>query len=195
MVFVHFSREVVYVMDYCRPPRAVTVASNSGLATWSLEQTPSTAIVASEFNKEAFTMLSCDNSEITFWFCTLMRSIFPNECAKVKENCKICNEIRERIDTVCYGTFIDGKCLELHMAHMKRSHKYRTKVNVCVQIPGRGESDDDSDDERDDLLILAHYNEGGVYYRVFPYREGRLFIILMCSFYDPYTSKLTLKLT
>ncbi|KAF6016824.1 hypothetical protein EB796_024864 [Bugula neritina] len=49
--------EVVYVMDYCRPPRAVTVASNSGLATWSLEQTPSTAIVASEFNKEAFTML------------------------------------------------------------------------------------------------------------------------------------------
>ncbi|KAF6021582.1 hypothetical protein EB796_020111 [Bugula neritina] len=58
------------------------------------------------------------------------------------------------------------------MAHMKRSHKYRTKVNVCVQIPGRGESDDDSDDERDDLLILAHYNEGGVYYRVFPYREG-----------------------
>jgi len=174
-------------MDHCRPRETSDIASNLELVKWkSKKQALPKAIVAPRWESESFTMSSCDNSEITFWFCTLMRSIFPDECTKAKENCKICNEIKERINTVCYGAFIDGMCLELHMKHMVGSHgQYKTEVDVCVKTPGKS----------DDLLILAHYNKGGVYYRVFPYREGRLFIILMCIFYDSYTSKLTLKLT
>ena len=131
-------------------------------------------------------------SDITDWFCKLLRSLYYKECSKY-HNCKdfdikitgrkhmrckkcnksfcavptgvvdVCTKITRHIHEECSAAFIDGQCLKFHEDHMNKSNIYSSQVRVNI--------DGDFKD-----LKLAYYNPGGVYLKVYALKEGEALV-------------------
>ena len=131
-------------------------------------------------------------SDITDWFCKLLRSLYYRDCSKYRKcwdcirkryhrkhkPCKpcekstcavkygdvdVCTDITRHIHEKCSAGFIDGQCLKYHEDHMNKSNIYSSQVRVNI--------DGDFKD-----LKLAYYNPGGVYLKVYALKEGEVLV-------------------
>ena len=127
-------------------------------------------------------------SDITYWFCELLRSLYHRDCSQYHEckdqkpkkacwknvrckRCKmstcavragkidICNKITRHIHEECSAAFIDGQCLKYHEDHMNCKSGNKSQVRVAID----GNLKD---------LKLAYYNPDGVYLKVYALKEG-----------------------
>lgn len=102
-------------------------------------------------------------SEVTYWLGQLLRSLrVPCKVgSSEKKDCSVCDDIRTHIKAKCDDAYIDGLGLRYHSGHVRRTNNYVTK-GLEVRTP--------------DNVKLAYYHPGGVDFRLFPYKEGRILI-------------------
>ena len=158
-MFVSFSgnlllhREVTYFMDHCFTVEEEYAVVNRPPSTSKAYVT--TKPYTRSYYREGI------NSEITHWFCKMLRgSYFCN-----KQKCTECTKLKSHIEEKCHSSYIDLAALSLYQDHFA-SMGYDSKTPK-VGCPKENQT-----------MILAHYHPEPIQYAVKPYKEGWYLIIV-----------------
>lgn len=161
----YLTREVAYILDHCRPDGANLQLVNQMKQEVDLVEQgcPGYTVVAAKAQTDTQYNPNCGNSEITGWFCDLLRGVFHPAMHTIKEGttCPVCEKIRRHIKEECHGIFVDGECVDFHKKHMVPKFGYHSAVPRVDVEPAGGNP-----------FILAYYHPDGIRYRAFPYKEG-----------------------
>lgn len=165
-------REVSYVLDHCNtddsPLEVIRYTKHEETLNFTEKPGHCTAATMAGEESETLKVDGVTFSEITHWFCSLLRSMYdhhPQEKKKEDDVCPVCFLIRQHIKEHCNDAYIGGKCLEFHQDHMCTRYGYKTVVCVSYEVPFR--------DRYTDRMVLAYYHPHGVTNKIFPFDEGK----------------------
>lgn len=153
-------RNGIYLMNQCFPTGEILLHSQMVDESRIIQ-------IAPMIGSEAYVLEDPPNSEVTYWLAHLLRGLSVVPCkvdGTEKNDCKVCEVIRNYRLQQSENCYVDGWSLHLHEQHLTPDYGYKTK-GISNKTPQN--------------VKLAYYHPEGVDFRIFPYgKKGEIHYIV-----------------